>query len=303
METVLLALLFLLLSAGIFSLLSYVFRRRIPVEERVRREVEETETAPVFDTLGRRVQAVAKPLGKLVPRSEEDLAQEASRLVQAGIRSREAVYVFHGIRVLLFPIAILVFLVTGLMWTNPLLYLILSLLVAVGLPELWLRWKIGRRKQNIEWALPDFMDLSVVCVEAGLGLDQTLQRVGQEIGLPYPDLSEELRLYGLEVNAGMDRATALRNLARRTGVDELRSFAAVLIQADRFGTGVGQTLRVFADDLRIRRRQKAEEEAAKLTVKIVPPLIFFIFPAILVVTGGPAVIAIARDLLGFLGGR
>lgn len=303
METGLLILLFLLLFVGTFSVMVYVFRRRIPVAERVRGELEESDSGPALEKLGDRLQRVAKPLGKMVPRSEEDLAQEANRLVQAGIRSREAVYVFHGVRVLLFPVTLVVFLVTGLMWTNPLLYLIVSLLVAIGLPELWLRWKMQRRKQNIEWALPDFMDLSVVCVEAGLGLDQTLQRVGQEISLPYPDLSEELRLYGLEINAGMDRATALRNLARRTGVDELRSFAAVLIQADRFGTGVGQTLRVFADDLRIRRRQKAEEEAAKLTVKIVPPLIFFIFPAILVVTGGPAVIAVLKDLFGFLGSR
>jgi tight adherence protein C len=133
--------------------------------------------------------------------------------------------------------------------------------------------------------------LAVVCVEAGLGLDQTIQRVGRELRLPHPDLGDELRLYSLETQAGRSRPEALRNLAERTGVEELRSFAAVLIQSDRFGTSVAQTLRVFSDDLRIKRRQKAEEAAAKLTVKIVPPLIFFIFPAILLVVAGPGILA------------
>ncbi len=192
--------------------------------------------------------------------------------------------------------------VTGLLWTYFLLSLLGAIVIGMILPGLWLSWKIRGRKQRIEWGLPDFMDLSVVCVESGMGLDQTIQRVGREISLPHPDLGDELRLYGLEVNAGRTRAEALRNLAARTGVDELRSFAAVLIQADRFGTSVGQTLRVFADDLRIKRRQRAEEIAAKLAVKMVFPLILFVFPAILVVLAGPAILAIYKNLLGAMGG-
>ncbi len=152
-------------------------------------------------------------------------------------------------------------------------------------------------------ALPDMLDLAVVCVEAGLGMDQSLLRIGQELNAMYPDLSEELNLYSLEVNAGRKRADALRNLGTRTDVDDLKSFVAVLIQTDRFGTSVAQSLRVFSETLRTKRRQRAEEHAAKMSIKMLPPLVFFIFPAILIVILGPAVIAIIRILLPGLSGR
>jgi tight adherence protein C len=149
--------------------------------------------------------------------------------------------------------------------------------------------------------LPDFMDLSVVCVEAGLGLDQTIQRVGKEIKTSYPDLSGELRLYGLEVTAGRSRSEALRNLAGRTGVDDLRGLTAVLIQSDRFGTSIADSLRIFAEDLRVKRRQRAEEMAAKMGVKMVPPLVLFIFPAVFAVILGPAIVLIVRNIFEALG--
>jgi tight adherence protein C len=297
----LLVLLFFLLFLALFSILVFLLRRPVRLRERV---ATADATGHVFDwrDLGRRFEEMAKPLGQMIPRSPEDLSKEEKMLVQAGIRTRDAVFVLWGIRVMVGVGALIAFMASGLFWGNPLLYLVIALIAALMLPEVWVRWRVAERKRNIEWALPDFMDLSVVCVEAGLGLDQTIQRVGRELRLPHPDLGDELRLYSLEVQAGRNRPEALRNLAERTGVEELRSFAAVLIQADRFGTSVAQTLRVFSDDLRIKRRQKAEEAAAKLTVKIVLPLVFFIFPAILLVIAGPGALAIYRDLFGAMRG-
>jgi tight adherence protein C len=147
------------------------------------------------------------------------------------------------------------------------------------------------------------MDLSVVCVEAGLGLDQALMRIGQEFKLSHPDLSEELKLYGLEVGAGKRRADSLRNLANRTEVDDLKSLAAVLIQTDRFGTSVAQSLRVYAESMRVKRRQRAEERAAKMSIKMIPPLVFFIFPAIFIVVLGPGIISIGKHLIPTLAGK
>jgi tight adherence protein C len=146
------------------------------------------------------------------------------------------------------------------------------------------------RAHKIRLALADMLDLLVVSVEAGLGLDQAIARVGSELAFAYPELSDELRLINLELRAGKARSEALRNLADRTGVDDLSSLVTMLIQTDKFGTSVAQSLRVYSDTLRTKRRQRAEEAAAKTGVKMVFPLVFCIFPAIWVVTIGPAAI-------------
>jgi tight adherence protein C len=165
------------------------------------------------------------------------------------------------------------------------------------LPEMWLLWKIKKRQRKLRLALPDALDLMVICVEVGLGLDQSLLRVAQELRIVHPELSEELQMVNLEMRVGKTRLDALRELARRTGVDELKSLVAMLIQTERFGTSIAQSLRVFSDDMRTRRRQQAEEMSAKTTVKMVPPLVFFIFPALLVVILGPAIIALMRQFV------
>ena len=149
----------------------------------------------------------------------------------------------------------------------------------------------------------DALDLLVVSVEAGLGLDQALTRVGQELAFAYPELSDELRLINLELRAGKPRPEALRNLADRTGVDDLSSLVTMLIQTDKFGTSVAQSLRVYSDTLRTKRRQRAEEAAAKIALKLLFPLIFCIFPSLLLVLLGPAFIQIYRVLLPALGGN
>jgi tight adherence protein C len=153
----------------------------------------------------------------------------------------------------------------------------------------------------LQRGLPDGLDLLVICVESGLGLDQALMKVTQEVRITHPELSEELQLVNLEMRIGKTRIDALRELARRTGLEDIKSLVAMLVQTDRFGTSVAQSLRVFSDDLRIKRRQRAEEMSAKTSVKMVFPLVFFIFPALLAVILGPAVLTLLRQLVPALG--
>lgn len=244
-----------------------------------------------------------KPLGEMIPRSPEEMSRQEQRFVRAGIRRRDAPLLFYGIKIVLAVLLFVLFASLGYFRVNPVLFLLLPILLGALVPDLWLNHVVRSRKERIQMALPDMLDLAVVCVEAGLGMDQSLLRIGQELNAMYPDLSEELNLYSLEVNAGRKRADALRNLGTRTDVDDLKSFVAVLIQTDRFGTSVAQSLRVFSETLRTKRRQRAEEHAAKMSIKMLPPLVFFIFPAILIVILGPAVIAIIRILLPGLSGR
>jgi tight adherence protein C len=238
----------------------------------------------------------------MIPRSPEELSRQERRLVQAGIRRRDAGMIFNGVKLVLAIALWVAFAVTGYFATNPILFVLIAVLLGALLPDLWLSRAIRNRKDRIELSLPDCMDLSVVCVEAGLGLDQALMRIGQEFRISHPDLSEELKLYGLEVGAGKKRADSLRNLANRTDVDDLRSLAAVLIQTDRFGTSVAQSLRVYAESMRVKRRQRAEERAAKMAIKMIPPLVFFIFPAMFIVILGPGIISIGKHLIPTLGG-
>jgi tight adherence protein C len=165
------------------------------------------------------------------------------------------------------------------------------------LPRFVLKRMIKRRQNEIRLALADALDLAVICVEAGLGLDQAIQRVAADIRHVHPALSDELQLVVLETRAGRSRPDALRNLTLRTGVDDIRALVAVLVQTDRFGTSVAQALRVHSDCLRTERRQRAEERAAKTTIKMIPALIFFVFPAMFIVTLGPAFIQLYRNLL------
>ncbi len=236
-----------------------------------------------------------KRIGQYAPTSASEMGKLKGRLVAAGYRGPEALPVFIGVRL---GCALFVF---GLMST-PLL-MRPNVLLALGgaalgylLPGMKLARMAKARQHRIRLSLPDALDLLVVSVEAGLGLDQALQRVGDEIAFAHKDLSDELRLVNLELRAGKARPEALRNLADRTGVDDLSSLMAMLIQTDKFGTSVAQSLRVHSDTLRTKRRQRAEEAAAKTGVKMVFPLVFCIFPAIWVVTIGPAAIKFVQVL-------
>ena len=244
-----------------------------------------------------------KRIGEKVPRSTKDLGTLRLRLVQAGFRQRESLSIFLAIRV---GFALLTFGVfaSPLLIRPNLLYAMGALGMGYVLPGMVLARLAKRRQHRIRMALPDALDLLVVSVEAGLGLDQALSRVGQELRSAYPDLSHDLRLVNLELLAGKARSEALRNLAERTGVDDLSALVAMLVQTDKFGTSVANSLRIFSDTLRTKRRQRAEEAAAKTGVKMVFPLVVCIFPAIWVVTIGPAAIQFVKVLFPIIeGGR
>lgn len=237
-----------------------------------------------------------KRLGAAMPQSPSEKGKLQLRLVRAGYRNHDALLVFFGIRI---GVAVAVFLVLA----SPVL-MRPNLLVALAgcglgylLPGIVLARQAAGRQHRIRLGLPDALDLLVVSVEAGLGLDQAIQRVADEIAFAHRDLADELRLVNLELRAGKARSDALRGLAERTGVDDLASLVAILVQTDRFGTSIAQSLRVHSETMRTRRRQRAEEAAAKTGVKMVFPLVFCIFPAIWVVTIGPAAIKFVQVLI------
>ena len=236
-----------------------------------------------------------KRVGERAPRSTKELGQLRLRLVQAGYRRDEAMPIFFGIRIL-FALALFGLFASSVLMRPNISFALGGLALGYILPGMILARIAKRRAHRIRLALADALDLLVVSVEAGLGLDQALTRVGQELAFAYPDLSDELKLVNLELRAGKARPEALRSLADRTGVDDLGSLVTMLIQTDKFGTSVAQALRVYSDTLRTKRRQRAEEAAAKTGVKMVFPLVFCIFPAIWVVTIGPAAIKFVQVL-------
>lgn len=244
-----------------------------------------------FDALA----GVLKRVGDKVPRSPKELGTLRQRLIQAGYRRDEALPIFFGIRMVA-AIGIFTLLASSVLMRPNLAMAFAGLGLGYILPGMALARLAKRRQHRIRLALADALDLLVVSVEAGLGLDQALSRVGSELAHAYPDLADELRLINVELRAGKSRAEAMRNLADRTGVDDLSALVTMLIQTDKFGTSVAQALRVYSETLRTKRRQRAEEAAAKTGVKMVFPLVFCIFPPIWVVSIGPAAIKFVQVL-------
>jgi tight adherence protein C len=241
---------------------------------------------------------VLSDVGKLLP-SSKDMSSTKLMLVRAGYRRPEALMALRGAKVLLPILFLLGAYFSGLTQSgNAMLIYILALVAGFLLPDMWLSRRVKRRQTILRKALPDALDLLVVCIEAGLGLDQAFMRVSQELRITHPELCGELDLVNAQIRIGRTRIDAMRELSSRTGVDDIKALVAMLIQTDRFGTSVSQSLRVHADDMRLKRRQRAEEAAAKTPVKMVPPLVFFIFPALFVVILGPAIITIFRQFVG-----
>src|SRR5882672_2108492 len=228
-----------------------------------------------------RIQQALDPLSRALPVSPTDVSLTRAWLIQAGYRDARHVRFYFASRLLL-----------------------LVGVPALGffLPRFFLKRAMKERQRRIRLALPDALDLTVICVEAGLALDQAMMRVGEDLQHAHPELSGEFHLFNLETRAGKPRAEALRNLAARTGVDDVRGLVGTLIQTDRFGTSVAQALRVHPDSLRTERRQRAEEQAAKTTVKMIIPLVLFVLPSLIFVTVGPAVIQLMRLLAPISGG-
>lgn len=247
------------------------------------------------------VERVAKPVYKMTRPSNRNVRRLRRRLVKAGFTSENSVQVYTAIRVtaaILLPVMVFSLLLTINYQRGPqfIALVLLGAIFGLFIPSFILSRLITKRQEKISRALPDAIDLMVVCVEAGLGLNAALQRVGRELELVEPVLSNELAITNREIRAGKPRDEALRNLGDRTGVDDIKSLVAMLIQSDRFGTSIASSLRVFADSMRTKRRQRAEEMVSKASIKLIFPLLLFIFPALLIVLLGPALITLYRAL-------
>lgn len=260
-------------------------------------------TQAMTRVLERASPTLSKPLQ---PKSEKEVGLVRDRLSHAGFRSDAAPTLFYALKVM--GLVSGAFMAGGYAlfmdsWTmGSLMRLSIPAGVCFYIPDLFLWWKGRKRKQAIFLGLPDALDLMVVCVESGLGLDQAMKKVSEEMKKSHRVIAEEFSICNFQLQMGRERRTVLKDLGGRNGVDDLRSLASVLIQADKFGSSVGQALRVQSDAMRTRRRQIAEEKAAKTAVQLIFPLVLFIFPGIFVVLVGPAAITMIREMFPMMSG-
>ncbi len=258
------------------------------------KKAERTESfLHLFSFIGKRLASGKKP----------DYQQTQIKFLNAGIRHLNAPAIFLGARIFFMLILFLAFLFARAtvfqLWPLQLTVLvgITAAVVGMYIPEIWIDVKTARRKKQIFNGLPDALDLMVVCVEAGMGLDSAMKKVSQEIHMTCPPLSRELRVMNLELRAGKSRESALKNLAQRVGLEDMSNLVTMLIQSEKFGTSASRALRVYSDSFRAKRFALAEEQAAKISIKLLFPLIFFIFPALFVVVAGPAMIRIYEAII------
>jgi len=293
-----------------FSILFALLFRRPSVES----ELVEKVTRPVGMTGGDAavvirdpeasmidVDSVAKPFSLI--RGIFSGAPDANlsrRLALAGFRKPAHADIFLGSRLIVPPI--LALLVAYFVGDNGIFYFLITIVVAFFIPDFWLTWAINKRRDSVRLALPDALDLLSICMEAGLSLDQSVLRVGKELRVAHKALAEELLQVNMEQRVGVPRLAAWKSMADRLDIESVRSFVAMLVQTDRFGTPLSKSLGAFSDALRIQRRQKAEEAAAKTTIKLVLPLVLFILPEVFIVTVAPAVITVMKNM-GALGGN
>jgi len=239
-------------------------------------------------------------IGTRVPSSEAEVASLKTDLMRAGFRSESALPVFYGIRIVVtLAMLVLCIMLQTRMPDNPIMKLgLMASGIGAGwiLPRFFLEKKVGRRQEVLRLSLPDALDLMVVSIEAGLGLDQAISHVARELYSSHPELSDEMSLVTLEMRHGKRRSEALKNFADRTGEAEFRKLVAILVQNDRFGTSMGESLRTHSDFMRVRRRQEAEERAGKVGVKLVFPIFFFILPSMLIVAAGPGLLQVFKYL-------
>ena len=249
---------------------------------------------------GEKMAKIVGPFQRMVPRSAGEVSIVQKRLTRAGYREKNYVSIFYGAKVLVPLLLCLLVVVSGLYSVAGFFSCIMALGLGFLVPDFFLGNRIKARQTKIRLGLPDALDLIVICVEAGLGMDRAIMRASEELRISRPEIADELGLVNLEQRAGRTRVDAWKNVGDRTDVESVRALAAILIQADKFGTSVGKTLRTHAETLRTRRRQDAEEQAAKTTVKLIFPLVLCIFPALFVVTLGPSILVIMEQMKNFL---
>ena len=250
---------------------------------------------------GLSIGGVVEHFEHVLPKSQAEVSVALQRLTQAGFRNESAVRVFYGYKVFVPLVLAAVALVSGLAKFSPFFVYACCLGLGFLLPDFWLGRKIKKRQKQMEKGLPDVLDLLIICIEAGLSLDQATARTSEELKKAQPELCDEFGILVLEQRAGRPRSEAWKHLAERTGVESIRNLVSVLVQSEQFGTSVAKTLRVHSDTMRTKRIQQIEEMAAKTSVKLVFPLVFFIFPALFLVTLGPAGILMSESFKTFFG--
>lgn len=296
---------FVCITLGMMGIYWLVYRPQSAATERLKRLGErsnvETPTGGLAAERGSELaQRLASPVSRLLPPSAAEAKKLQKQLMHAGFRSSGAPIVFRAVQVATlagFPaIVALICAVLARPVGSALFWILLAFIVGFFLPRYILRRMIRSRQQLIRWGLADALDLMVISVEAGLGLNAAMLRVSSELKEVHPDICEEFELANLEIRVGRERDEALRNLAERTGVDDLHSLVAMLIQTDRFGTSIARAVRVFSDSLRTKRRQRAEQAAQKAAVKLLFPLACFLFPTLFIAILGPAALQLADTL-------
>lgn len=303
MDVLMLSVLFLALASATGTLLWH-FTEPDLTRRRLSEVVAGTPAAP-----GRRESVIsegpsqlARRVRSFVPTSPHRMSHIQRMLASAGYHGEWPAILFSGAQIAL-PIVLFVGVIAVFGMGQPLLFAAIAGVLSYYVPVFWLGRKIDDRRREIRNGLPDATDLLIVCLEAGSGIDQALARVAEELQIAYPALARELELIGSETRAGKLRMEAFKNFAERTKVDDVRSLVAMLVQTDRFGTSIGQALRTHADTSRTKRRQRAEERAAKLGVKLLFPLVFCLFPAFFTVILGPAMVQIYRQFVVGLGSQ
>jgi tight adherence protein C len=257
---------------------------------------------PKEKSIGSVVQQAKSSIGSLMesvenlmPKSDKEVSIVLQRLTRAGYRNESAVKVFYGCKVVTPILLSAIALLSGLASFGPFFVYLMTLGVGFLAPDFWLGKKIKKRQKKITRGLPDVLDLLVICMEAGLSLDQATARTAQELSKSQPELCDELNIVVLEQHAGRGRSDAWKNMAERTCVESVRNLVSMLVQTEQFGTSIAKVLRVHSDSLRVQRVQMIEEMASKTSVKLVFPLVLFIFPALFLVTLGPAAIVMVES--------
>lgn len=261
---------------------------------------QERSLAATLQQTGSSLGAVVEKFEKVIPKSQAEVSVAQQRLIRAGFRKDSAVSFFYGTKVLVpLALAAIVF-STGLGQQNVLIMYAAALGLGYLGPDFWLGRRISTRQKKLRLGLPDALDLLVICVEAGLGLDQATARTSQELMKAQPAIADELGIVALEQRAGRPRQDAWRHMSERTDVDTVRNLVSMLVQSEQFGTSIAKTLRTHSDTLRTQRVQQVEEMAAKTTVKLIFPLVLFIFPCLFLVTLGPAMITMSESFKEYL---
>ena len=288
-----LAVFLLIASGGLLLFYREVMLQRI--SEVIHPRPKEKSIGSVVQQAKSSIGSLMESVENLMPKSDKEVSIVLQRLTRAGYRNESAVKVFYGCKVVTPILLSAIALLSGLASFGPFFVYLMTLGVGFLAPDFWLGKKIKKRQKKINRGLPDVLDLLVICMEAGLSLDQATARTAQELSKSQPELCDELNIVVLEQHAGRGRSDAWKNMAERTCVESVRNLVSLLVQTEQFGTSIAKVLRVHSDSLRVQRVQMIEEMASKTSVKLVFPLVLFIFPALFLVTLGPAAIVMVES--------